>query len=414
MFDPVTAGKKIAIYRKNAGLTQDSLARILSVSPQAVSKWENGRTMPDISLLVRMSEIFGRSIDDILLPTNPPSSNANFAHILLPYGKIADFSGRKWPRSMATPAILSAIKLFMGLENHVDSQNRQINDDTEYILQSAVTSICYGYSWGRGITDSNGLSLYGLSCDVLRSKEYSYEEMIKSAAENILRGYPVIVEPVEYSDVIFATGFYDDGKTLKGIAFLDGDDDKNSVMSFHNLQDFPGWYRDDIRVILLKPLSAESTSVKSACKLALQEGYRLLNNQTHQFEHPLVGYGLIIYDNWCRELQKENDNNLPAMECHYPHIFIHYEGKIRLKQFLEYCIHILDDVDKPSLEKAISKYAEIIDLCEKHMPSLLTDKPTEIWAVKSQRQWFSHMLQRSKELEIEALACLKMAITSLE
>lgn len=68
------------------------------------------------------------TIDQLLLPVPCPAVHANFEHILLPYGPVADFTGRNWPRSMAKPAILSAVKLFMGLEERRDAMNRQIND----------------------------------------------------------------------------------------------------------------------------------------------------------------------------------------------------------------------------------------------------------------------------------------------
>lgn len=46
-----TLGKRIAKLRREKGLKQDQLAEKLSVSLQAVSKWENDQTCPDIGLL---------------------------------------------------------------------------------------------------------------------------------------------------------------------------------------------------------------------------------------------------------------------------------------------------------------------------------------------------------------------------
>ena len=85
--------------------------------------------MPELSLFVELAKLLGCTIDGILFPAVRPAPNANFEHILLPYAPIADFTGRNWPRSMAKPAILSALKLFMGLEERRDSMNRQINED---------------------------------------------------------------------------------------------------------------------------------------------------------------------------------------------------------------------------------------------------------------------------------------------
>ena len=58
-------GKKIRQLRFKAELTQEQLAEKLGLGPQAVSKWENGASMPDITLLPRLAEIFGVSIDDL-------------------------------------------------------------------------------------------------------------------------------------------------------------------------------------------------------------------------------------------------------------------------------------------------------------------------------------------------------------
>ena len=61
-----TLGERIAYFRKQKGLTQEGLAELCSVSAQAVSKWENDLTAPDISLLPRLSDIFGVSVDELL------------------------------------------------------------------------------------------------------------------------------------------------------------------------------------------------------------------------------------------------------------------------------------------------------------------------------------------------------------
>lgn len=54
-------GRKIRELRRNAGLTQAELGKELSVTSQAVSKWENGQSEPDLSSIDRMCGIFGVS-----------------------------------------------------------------------------------------------------------------------------------------------------------------------------------------------------------------------------------------------------------------------------------------------------------------------------------------------------------------
>ncbi|MGI6157240.1 MAG: helix-turn-helix domain-containing protein [Saccharofermentanales bacterium] len=55
----------IARYRKACGLTQDQLAERVGVSAQAVSKWENGQSYPDIATLPKLADIFDVSMDDL-------------------------------------------------------------------------------------------------------------------------------------------------------------------------------------------------------------------------------------------------------------------------------------------------------------------------------------------------------------
>lgn len=61
-----TLGKRIAMLRRQKGLKQDDLAERLGVSPQAVSKWENDQTCPDISLLPKLAQLLGVSVDELL------------------------------------------------------------------------------------------------------------------------------------------------------------------------------------------------------------------------------------------------------------------------------------------------------------------------------------------------------------
>ena len=61
-----TLGKRIAACRKSLGLTQDALAEHLGVTAQAVSKWENDQSCPDISMLPKLAEIFGTTIDALM------------------------------------------------------------------------------------------------------------------------------------------------------------------------------------------------------------------------------------------------------------------------------------------------------------------------------------------------------------
>lgn len=64
--ESVTLGERLSAARKAKGLTQDDFAKHLDVTPQAISKWENNLSCPDILLLPKISEILGVSIEELL------------------------------------------------------------------------------------------------------------------------------------------------------------------------------------------------------------------------------------------------------------------------------------------------------------------------------------------------------------
>lgn len=59
-------GNNIAALRKQKGITQEELANELGVSAQAVSKWENNSSCPDVSLLTDIADYFGVTVDTLL------------------------------------------------------------------------------------------------------------------------------------------------------------------------------------------------------------------------------------------------------------------------------------------------------------------------------------------------------------
>ena len=61
----INIGKNIKSFRHRCGFTQAYIAERLGISVQAVSKWENGTSMPDITLLPEIAREFGVSIDEL-------------------------------------------------------------------------------------------------------------------------------------------------------------------------------------------------------------------------------------------------------------------------------------------------------------------------------------------------------------
>lgn len=57
--------RQLALLRKESNMTQEDLAKQLHVSPQAISKWENGHSLPETALLPQLARILDVSIDDL-------------------------------------------------------------------------------------------------------------------------------------------------------------------------------------------------------------------------------------------------------------------------------------------------------------------------------------------------------------
>ncbi|MDF2611288.1 MAG: transcriptional regulator, family, partial [Lachnospiraceae bacterium] len=89
-------GERIYKLRSAKNLSQGDLSEILDVSRQSISKWENNNAVPELSKLIKMSELFQVSLDDLVKEnstTDMDSFNTNQAsleelHNNLPIRKI--------------------------------------------------------------------------------------------------------------------------------------------------------------------------------------------------------------------------------------------------------------------------------------------------------------------------------------
>jgi len=70
MLDNIRIGNQISLLRKQNGFTQEELAEKLEITAQAISKWENGHTLPETALLPLLSKLLHSSVDAILMPNS--------------------------------------------------------------------------------------------------------------------------------------------------------------------------------------------------------------------------------------------------------------------------------------------------------------------------------------------------------
>lgn len=77
-------GEKIALCRKKAGLSQEALADRLGLSRQAISRWETGAAVPDLSKIVELAKLFQVTTDFLLLPEQAEPEHAESAQSAAP------------------------------------------------------------------------------------------------------------------------------------------------------------------------------------------------------------------------------------------------------------------------------------------------------------------------------------------
>lgn len=115
-------GTRIAEARKRKGLTQDQLAEAMGVSPQAVSKWENDISCPDITLLPQLADYFGISVDDLLRGASAPEAQIvpeeerkDFSKMMLRIN-VLSAQGDKVKVNLPMPLLKTGLQIGMNME----------------------------------------------------------------------------------------------------------------------------------------------------------------------------------------------------------------------------------------------------------------------------------------------------------
>ena len=115
--DTLKIGKFITERRKALGMTQIQLADKLYVSDKAVSKWETGKSMPDVSIMLELSNILGISVQELLMGAKIDMKNNNQKNeqLLLDMVKELEKKNKTIWTSMWAIMIVSMIALFAGI-----------------------------------------------------------------------------------------------------------------------------------------------------------------------------------------------------------------------------------------------------------------------------------------------------------
>ena len=113
--DQIKIGRFIAEQRRDKKLTQSGLAEMLGITDRAVSKWENGRSLPDASIMLELCSILGITVTDLLSGERVDMDNYNeqMEKRLIEMVKAKEEADKRLLRLEIFIGILSVIILFI-------------------------------------------------------------------------------------------------------------------------------------------------------------------------------------------------------------------------------------------------------------------------------------------------------------
>lgn len=184
MFNNNEIGKRIALKRKENGYTQERLSLLLNVTPQAVSKWENGNALPDTALLPLLGKLLGVSIDRLLTGNNLLETEQ-----VSPYDK--EYEKEEYYWGLQHSILAEQVVRIMQGDN---TQEKRILDIGSGEGRDSVLFAKCGY-----IVDSLELSRPGVE----KIKHYS---QVTGCNINIIHANMIDYDITEFYDVVYSMG----------------------------------------------------------------------------------------------------------------------------------------------------------------------------------------------------------------
>lgn len=126
-------GANIAMYRKNAGLTQAGLAAKLNYSDKAISKWERGESVPDVITLLQLAEQFEITVNDLLSDPNalPEGDSCNLEKAMT---KVSEKALKRKANKNVILALSSTLVWFVALLVFVVMSSFEVTDPYSWLI----------------------------------------------------------------------------------------------------------------------------------------------------------------------------------------------------------------------------------------------------------------------------------------
>ncbi len=220
--------ENIKRYRKENNLTQESLAEALGVTIGAVSKWENGNTVPDITTLMELANIFNISMDELLgYDKSDKNIEAMISSIKDAYRehnfedavKIANAALMRYPHTFKVLYACAEMYYLKHIEgsndNDTDTAIELLNRSMEYLSQNDDPDISeYSIRFMIATLYRKKDPEKALS----ELKKIDYDGCNSSAISEILMDMGKMDEALEYSTTALLLNFADQFRILNNMA----------------------------------------------------------------------------------------------------------------------------------------------------------------------------------------------------
>ena len=139
--DNIKIGKFIANCRKEKGLTQAQLAEFLGVSNKSISRWENGNTMPDISLYEPLCKALNIEVSELLYGKRMNVDEK------ITHGEKSALNVLGTKEQLENLAILTEILIVVGIIISLTLTKLLATN----IYETIITLVCGWFVWGFGL-----------------------------------------------------------------------------------------------------------------------------------------------------------------------------------------------------------------------------------------------------------------------
>ncbi len=179
----VSIGEKIRYLRKQKNVTQEELAAVLHISFQAVSKWENGMSQPDIVMIPIIANYFGVTIDELFgYKLNAMTYKERFIQFMVNNGALQFKQGncemKKVPEFFINTEQFDTNAQISKIGSFFSDCIRENNIEFDTLIGLAYHGIAFSAAASTALFDKYGITV-----------NYCYDRQVPDSRDRIVCGH---------------------------------------------------------------------------------------------------------------------------------------------------------------------------------------------------------------------------------